>query len=126
MRILLVDDEEDIRSFMKSFVEDIFPDAQIDTAKNGLHGFEKTLVHQYQLIITDHNMPRKTGVDMVTSIRTQAELNKTTPIIVLSGFLDDQIRQFLKTRGISFADKPVNLEELQQEIETLCKDYLQA
>lgn len=120
MNVLLVDDEEDIRNFVQAFLTDMFGNAQFDFAGHGGEGIIRTMSKKYDLIITDHKMPFKKGVDMVIEIKSSGQNpNRKTPVIVLSGFLDDEIRQFLKTHKVTFTDKPIDFEILTKEIKAL-------
>ncbi|WP_448569244.1 response regulator [Thalassotalea ganghwensis] len=71
MRILVVDDKaniiENVSMILKSFGFDV------DTANNGLAGYEQALKVHYDLIIVDHLMPIMNGIKMVKSIRAKQE-----------------------------------------------------
>jgi len=62
-QILVVDDEEDLR---KSIVEILTLDGfEVDQAGSAEEAAEKLSQHAYDVLITDHNLPGKTGVELL-------------------------------------------------------------
>lgn len=107
-KILVVDDEKDINETITELIETRFS-CGVDKAYNGLDGFLMATKKDYDLIITDQKMPFMTGAAFIIATRTKEEsLNKNTPIIMLSGFIDDQLKSNLKIHHIQFLNKPFN------------------
>jgi two-component system, chemotaxis family, sensor histidine kinase and response regulator WspE len=62
-RILVVDDDISIRELSAAV---LMPSGyQVDTAEDGAAGWEALHGNNYDLLITDHNMPRVSGVELV-------------------------------------------------------------
>lgn len=118
-QFLIVDDEPEIIKFTTELIKDLFPHSRINTAKDGEEGFRKSCLVKFDLIITDHNMPIKTGTQMIADLRTKKNPNAKTPVLVLSGFLDEALRGMLKSYGIAFSDKPIDIEKFQTELRSL-------
>jgi DNA-binding response OmpR family regulator len=79
MRILIVEDEQDIASFLKNGLEaELFT---VDLANEGERGSYLARTNSYDLIILDNILPGKTGTEICKDIR---ESGKTTPILMLS------------------------------------------
>lgn len=79
-KILLVEDNEELRSFLK----DIFrKDYTVFEAANGRDGFEQAVKVQPDLIISDVMMPEKNGMEMMKEIRESVEASHI-PIILLT------------------------------------------
>lgn len=79
-KILVVDDEEQIRSLLKDLLERDRHEVYI--AEDGAYGLEKVADTEVDLIITDLVMPNKTGIDFIM------ELKKSCPnvkVIAISG-----------------------------------------
>lgn len=104
--LLFVDDEPDILETISELVADQF-DCEIDTAPNGLDAFVLCGEKKYDLIVTDHKMPLMTGSAFIMAIRTKENLNKETPFIMLSGFIDEQMKKDLSEHQVEFLNKPV-------------------
>jgi CheY-like chemotaxis protein len=79
LKVLIVDDEKELLYIMKSILGDLY---DVDTASNGIEALHILEDNQYDLIITDINMPRMDGNALIKNIR---ERNILTDIIVISG-----------------------------------------
>lgn len=89
-KILIVDDSEMVRNFY-SYILKVFS-MESDTAENGLVAYEKILESEFSIIITDINMPKMNGYELVEEIR---RLEIKTPIIVVS--TQDEQKEILKS-----------------------------
>lgn len=109
--ILYVEDEKMIRDevsyFFSKYVKNFY------TAVNGIEGLELYRQIEPDLIITDIQMPKMNGLDMIREIN-----NKKIPIIITTAFSD--IDYFLKAIELNvnkFIIKPINLMELVKSIQ---------
>ena len=82
-KVLIVDDEELIRSFLEMALEDL--DCEIEFAENGTIGFDKALAFRPDLIISDVLMPGGTGESLVRRIRDEVTGYKPH-VILISGY----------------------------------------
>jgi len=98
-KILVIDDEPDIIQIVSELIETKFS-CGIDTATNGLDGFLMTQKEKYDVILTDHKMPFMTGAAYIIATRTKDTPNKETPMIMLSGFIDDEMRKKLEFQNV--------------------------
>ena len=84
-RILLVEDHDDIRLLSaKALARAGY---EVDTAGDGLSGWEALQTHPYDLLITDNQMPVMSGFDLVQNLRSA---RMTLPVILASGGLGAQ------------------------------------
>src|SRR5450756_421182 len=67
-RILVVNDETDARQLNV----DVLVDAgyEVDAVKDGAAGWEALQFNSYHLIITDNQMPKMTGIEMIAKLRS--------------------------------------------------------
>jgi CheY-like chemotaxis protein len=79
-RILLVDDESNIRSLNA----DVLAGAgyHVDTADSGASGWKALQANQYDVLITDNTMPGVTGLDLIKKLRSA---DMTLAVILASG-----------------------------------------
>lgn len=77
-RILVVDDEANIRNVVREYAE--FDDYEVDEAENGMEAVKKCREENYDLIIMDVMMPRLDGYSAVKEIKK----TKDIPVIMLS------------------------------------------
>lgn len=110
--ILVIDDEPDIVETVSVLIESKFS-CGVETAFNGLDAFLMVMKKQYDIILTDHKMPFMTGAAFIIATRTKAEsLNKKTPIIMLSGFIDEELKKNLGIQNVQFIAKPFTPEQI--------------
>jgi DNA-binding response OmpR family regulator len=112
MRILIIEDESGIANFVRQGLEE--ETYTVDTANNGITGLELALSNDYDLLLVDWMLPRKSGIEVVREFRAE---DKTTPIIFLTArdTLQDTI-QGLRVGANDYIKKPFHFEELLERI----------
>jgi len=85
-RILIVDDEEVIRKFLKIHLNK--QGYEVTEAEDGQKAIDQIGERKFDLIICDVMMPNKNGWEVVKEVKSNRELNGT-PIILLSAKNDD-------------------------------------
>jgi DNA-binding response OmpR family regulator len=84
---------------------------EIITAGDGRQGIELATKNDFSLIITDLQMPYKTGLDLAAFLRS--EQKKDTPIIVLSSEgLEHVVMEAFEIGVNDFINKPFSAGEL--------------
>ena len=81
-RILVVDDNSDVRQLTVDVLAGSGYD--VDAAQDGAAGWEAIQARGYDLIITDNQMPRMTGVEMIEKLRTACIISR---VIMATGHL---------------------------------------
>lgn len=89
MNILVVDDEEKICELIKIFLESAFEFRSIVTAPNSAQALQKFANQEFDLIIVDHVMPGKAGIEFIEQLRNSVKYNKMK-IILISGYLQQE------------------------------------
>lgn len=114
-RVLIVEDNNDISSFIGSVINN----ANVTYATNGKIGLEKALQIVPDVIITDIMMPEMDGIEMCNQIR-KSEILSHIPIIVISAKATtaDKI-EGIKSGVDAYLYKPFNAEELNATIDAL-------
>lgn len=80
-KILVIDDEELITSFIKETLSR--EGYEIVTARDGKEGIAKFKSHSFDLVFTDMKMPDLTGIEVLTKIK---EHSPQTPVVVITGY----------------------------------------
>lgn len=121
-RLLLVDDEEEVRtSIMQKIDWEKTGFAVVGDAENGQDALEKIEQLEPDLVLTDIRMPYMDGLALATRIR---QLRPSIKIIIFSGYDDfEYAKEAIKLNIIEYILKPVNVEEL-TEILLRIKDTL--
>jgi len=114
-KVLVIDDEEDIRNIIGEFCEIIGLEKEI--CANGKEGLEIFKNENFDLIITDIKMPDMDGYEFVKKIR---EMNNSIPIVICSGFIDEKTKDKFREIGINYyLEKPFKLNEIKELVERL-------
>jgi CheY-like chemotaxis protein len=78
-RVLIVDDEESDLVLLKSILEG---EHELHVARNGEQALKLYLRHQIDVVVTDIQMPRGDGIELISALRG---LNPEAAIIAVSG-----------------------------------------
>lgn len=108
LKVLVVEDNEDARKQAIKLLSNFFDD--ITEACDGADGLAKFKDGNYELIISDINMPNMDGIEMSRKIR---EIDKDIPILILSAY--DDSSYFLETIKLDITGyvlKPINIQQL--------------
>ncbi|MDD5150029.1 MAG: response regulator transcription factor [Flavobacterium sp.] len=120
MRILLVEDELAIASFLKEGLEE--EGFAVDVAHNGRQGLEMAMDNgtEYDIILLDWMLPGISGIEICRSIRVE---NESVPIIFLTAkdTVDDTVFG-LETGANDYLKKPFVFEELLARIRVLLRN----
>ncbi len=117
-KLLLVDDEEQIRKGLRHILPWEEYDIEIcGDAENGKEGLERILEYDPQIIITDIKMPVMDGMEMMEKAKKSHIQGK---FVVLSGYNDFAlVRQAMKLGAVDYLLKPVGRSELLTVVEEL-------
>ncbi|MBK9966978.1 MAG: hybrid sensor histidine kinase/response regulator [Holophagales bacterium] len=80
-RLLVVDDSITVREVERRLLAS--HGYEVDVAVDGMDGFNRVRTGRYDLVVTDVDMPRMNGIEMVTRIRAEASLARM-PIVIVS------------------------------------------
>jgi len=106
-RILIVDDEDRIITFLKSKLK--ASGYEVLTASNGLEALEQARTHEPDLIVLDIVMPKKDGIETLKELREFSSV----PVIMLSAKASDTDKITGLTQGADdYLAKPFNPDEL--------------
>ncbi len=98
IRVLVVDDSDTTRQIEKSILES--GGFSVDTAVDGIDGMEKLKAKQYDIIISDKDMPRMNGLVLLDNLR-RMEKYATVPVIVVSADQNPKVIEQFKKAGVS-------------------------
>ncbi|WP_297483649.1 response regulator transcription factor [Sulfurimonas sp.] len=115
MKLLIIEDDEDIISFLtRGFQED---GHLLESAIDGEDGEYLASINSYDVIIIDWMLPSKNGIEIITSLR---EKNILTPIIMLSakGEIENKI-EGLQHGADDYLSKPFSFAELEARVAAL-------
>lgn len=117
--LLLVDDNADIRSYIRNHFKEEF---EVYEAKNGVEGLELANAHIPDLIISDIIMPEMDGLTMCRSLKTEI-MTSHIPVILLSS-RTSVVHQIegLQTGGYEYVTKPFDINLLYAKVVSIFKN----
>jgi DNA-binding NtrC family response regulator len=127
-RVLIVDDETDLRSSVISMFQQELPDVICEQATNGLEAVEKVENHFYDLIIMDVKMPQMDGLSALHRIKS---IDPRTFVVILTAHTNvrDAI-DAIKEGAFDYLEKPIQRGKLieiykkSQEAKELVEDVV--
>ncbi|MCP4352509.1 MAG: response regulator [Desulfobacterales bacterium] len=87
-RILVIDDEPDVRNFLAACIEDA--GFTVDTAVDGMDAMEKVKANTPDLMTLDMVMPRQSGIKFLRELRRSGSWSNI-PVIVITAHAHDEL-----------------------------------
>ena len=113
-KVLIVDDNSLLAATIQELLQD--DGLEVMSANDGVEGYSTYLLFKPDVVVTDIQMPRKNGLEMMGRIRSHQPMIRT---IYMSGDID-QYRPYLSEERrrypVSFFEKPFSLESLRKAI----------
>ncbi len=117
-KIVLVDDNFDMRNFLKKILSVYF---SVITATDGEEAFEKTLQFRPELVVTDIMMPRMDGFGFLKKLRSYPDI-RNIPVIFLSARAGEESKvEGLHAGADDYMTKPFSARELIVRISNLIR-----
>jgi len=117
MKLLVVDDEEDICDFVRSFFKERNFDVKI--AHNGKTAVEAVRAESPEIVLLDLKMPVMGGIEALKEIKT---MGKKCRVIVVTALEDmDTVDEARKCGAVDYITKPLLLEQLERTVLTLAE-----
>lgn len=119
LQILVVEDEKAVAHMIAMVLGG--PASKVVTARSGWEALIKigATARPFDVVITDHRMPRMTGLELVRQLRAQ---NFGGKILVLSAHLTEENKRAYEEQGVDMMmSKPFDFDELQQAMAVLDK-----
>jgi two-component system OmpR family response regulator len=117
MRLLIIEDDRDAADYLVKAFREVGHVA--DRATDGEEGLAMALDGQYDVLIVDRMLPKRDGLSLIGSLRSQSV---ETPVLILSalGQVDDRVKG-LRSGGDDYLAKPYAFSELLARIEALAR-----
>ncbi|MEJ7557531.1 MAG: two-component regulator propeller domain-containing protein [Pedobacter sp.] len=114
--VLLVEDDADLRFYLKDNLKEDF---NVIEATNGKDGWQKALFHHPSIIVSDISMPEMTGIELCKKIRADSRTTQI-PVILLTALVgEEQELTGLETGANDYMTKPFSFEILHSKIKNI-------
>lgn len=114
--ILLVEDDADLRFYLKDNLKEDF---NVIESGNGKDGWQKALFYHPHIIVSDISMPEMTGIALCKKIRTDPRTTQI-PVILLTALTgEEQELTGLETGANDYMTKPFSFEILNSKIRNI-------
>lgn len=120
-RILIVDDVSSMRNMHRQLMLEI-GFREIDMAEDGLRAYSllrRAVAEEkpYDLIVSDWEMPKVSGLELLRKVRTDKELWRTPFYLITSLSEKKHILQGINTGATGYMVKPVNLAMIRKKLQ---------
>ncbi|MEO0472122.1 MAG: response regulator, partial [Bacteroidota bacterium] len=116
--ILVVDDNKDIRSFVRNALQQSY---QIYEAEDGIEGLEMAKEHSPDLIISDIMMPRMNGIELCQELKSNPLTSHIAVIMLTARASDESEKESLEFGADAYIRKPFKLDLLQLKVKNLLR-----
>lgn len=117
VKVLIVDDEPDLREVHKMRLEDL--NCVVDQAENGQVAWELISQNNYQIVFTDIKMPIMDGVALTEKIATLEQANIPRVVVITGNIFEDfpiKTQEILKRNATAILQKPVERQDIENII----------
>ena len=114
--LMLVEDNDDFRFYLKDNLKEFY---QIAEAVNGREGWQKVLALHPDLIVSDVSMPEMDGIALCKKIKSDKRTAHLPVILLTALTTDDEQLTGLETGANDYMTKPFNFEILLSKIRNL-------
>jgi len=120
MRLLLVEDESEIQSFLQQPLANA--GYEVDVAEDGRTAIQLASEKKYDVLIVDLGLPDQDGIDLILQLRRSGV---SSPVLILSArrSVDDRVKG-LEQGGDDYLTKPFALAELLARLRNLLRRNL--
>lgn len=115
MKILVVDDFSTMRRIIRNLLRDLGL-ANADEADDGATALPMLKSGKYDFLITDWNMPIMEGIDLVRTIRADADLRELPILMVTAEARREQIVAAAEAGVNGYIVKPFNAQTLEAKV----------
>ena len=116
--VLSVDDDGDLRDLLHELISEMGLISV--TAVDGVDALQKMAEEEFDIVITDINMPRLNGIGLIKRIAAEYS---DTDVIAITGFQTEYNYTDIIALGASdFISKPINMNEFEAKIRRLVRE----
>jgi len=118
MKILIVDDSSTMRRIIGNVVMQLgYTKENFNEAEDGVKAWKLLQESNYDIILTDWNMPNMNGLELVKKVRSEGNHQKTPIIMITTEGGKNEVITALKAGVNNYIVKPFNAEVLKEKLD---------
>jgi DNA-binding response OmpR family regulator len=117
LRILVVDDDSDLRRLYTEAL--VCPGYQVDATEDGAAALKALRINNYHLLITEHDLPTLTGVELVRTLRAA---RMALPVIMAAARLPVyELARNPSLQPVAVLPKPFYISQLLETVKVVLR-----
>jgi len=116
--ILIVEDSATTRALIRAVIDEIGEYETVE-AESGFEALKMLPQQEYDLIVTDINMPDINGLELINFVRNNPRYNRLPIIIVSTERSEEDKKRGMALGATAYVTKPFKSSELQEIIKTI-------
>ncbi len=119
-KVIVVDDSSVMRQIIKNNLKQLgFEQSNLVDAEDGEQALKKMNEDTIDLVISDWNMPRMTGIDFLKAIRADGAMKELPFLMVTSEADKEKIMEAVQAGVNQYIVKPFNATQLEEKIKEI-------
>ena len=119
LKVLVVDDFPTMRRIVKNLLKQLGFE-NIDEAEDGVQALNKLKGGNYDLVVSDWNMPNMEGIDLLRNVRKEAATLKDVPFLMVTAEAEkEKVIEAIKAGVDNYVVKPFTAEILKEKLEKI-------
>ena len=123
MPILVVDDFSTMRKILRTSLKQMGFN-NITEAEDGQIALDKLQSGEFELVVSDWNMPNMMGIDLLRAVRADERLKDMPFLMVTAEGKKENVLEAAKAGVSNYIVKPFNVDSLSQKLEAVFKKHM--
>ena len=120
MKVLIVDDFATMRRIVRTIFEQL-GFHKLEEAEDGQKAFEKLKQGNFDLVISDWNMPNMMGIDLLKAVRADDRLKNLPFLMVTAESQKENVLQAVQAGVSNYVVKPFTADVVEQKLSAIFK-----
>ena len=114
-RILIVDDSASMRRIVRLILQSL-GFTNVEEAEDGREALASIRSQRYELVLSDCNMPNMNGIELLSTLRQDSELNDIPFIVMTSTDQKETLLEMVKAGASDYIEKPFQADALKAKL----------
>lgn len=121
MKVLVVDDFATMRKVVRNMLRQLGFE-KVFEAENGEEGFRSAMTGDFDLIVSDWNMPVMTGLEFLKALRADEKTKSIPFLMVTAEALKENIIMAIQAGATNYIVKPFTPQIFEEKLRAIFKD----